>query len=109
MDYEVEAISISTLSPGELDVCCQIIKKGCAVDPQSARAEIPKATALVIARMGKEIAGVGVIKRRRLQYARRISRTVGLLSIPVSLKLVMLPLTGSTVESTLALASFKDC
>jgi hypothetical protein len=62
------------LTDEELAVCIGIIEKGEAVDLDSVRQELPKATAVAIARLDHRIVGVGAIKRRRPVYASKVSK-----------------------------------
>ena len=62
------------LTGGELAVCIGIIGKGAAVDLESARRELPRATAVAITRLDGRIVGVGAIKRQRPAYAMSISK-----------------------------------
>jgi hypothetical protein len=54
-----------------------IIKKGDAVDPESAERELPLARALAVVRKGDEIIGIGAIKRLRRGYASMVSERSG--------------------------------
>jgi hypothetical protein len=72
--YDVAPIPAADLTEKELAACIAVIKKGPAVDWRSALRELPLATAVVIARKGREIVGVGAIKRERQEYAAKISR-----------------------------------
>lgn len=72
-DYIVEPVA-SKLSKSDLNTCIAIIRQGKAVDWQSALNELPIATAVVLARKGAVIVGVGAIKRERLQYAQRVAK-----------------------------------
>ncbi len=69
--YDVAPIPDADLTEKELAACIAVIKKGQAVDWRSALRELPLATAVVIARKGREIVGVGAIKRERQEYAQR--------------------------------------
>jgi GNAT superfamily N-acetyltransferase len=78
--------------PGELDelqraACVAVIRKGNAVDPNSAARELPRAGVLVIAYAGQEIVGVGVIKRPRPAYAEKIAHESGVPFPPDTLEL----------------------
>lgn len=71
--YEVRAISPRELTPSDLSACIAIIKTGEAVDWKSAKGELPRASALVLARKAKQIVGLGAIKRERREYAAGIA------------------------------------
>jgi len=71
-NYDVIVCASSDLPPEGFQTCIDIIKRGEAVDPDFAEAELPLAKVLVVARKGDEIVGVGVIKRIRRGYASRI-------------------------------------
>lgn len=75
--YEVAPIPAADLTGKELAACVAVIKKGQAVDWRSALKELPLATAVVIARKGTEIVGIGAVKRERQEYAAKISRNSG--------------------------------
>lgn len=76
-NYEVTACLPSTLKPAETARCLEIIKKGSAVNPESAAKGFPNATLVAIARSKDEIVGVGVIKERRPKYASKIAKASG--------------------------------
>ncbi|MBF8266998.1 MAG: hypothetical protein HW388_506 [Dehalococcoidia bacterium] len=67
--YEVAACTPGELSKADLAACLAIIRDGGAVDPESAAAEIPKGRVLVVVRSGRDVVGVGAIKRVRRTYA----------------------------------------
>ena len=76
-DYLVSKVDAGELTTKAVSACIGIIKKGEAVDWQSAKRELPLAMAVVIARKGSEIVGVGAIKRERRQYAADVSKKSG--------------------------------
>ena len=61
------------LSKEEIFSCLCVIKEGEAVNFKSAENELPQAMVVAIQRVGREIVGVGVIKRRRTEYATDIA------------------------------------
>lgn len=63
-----------SLTADELRSVIELLRKGAAVSPESAAAEIPIAISLVLAMRNNEIVGVGTIKRARPQYAASIHR-----------------------------------
>jgi predicted GNAT family N-acyltransferase len=73
-EYRVQLVDPSALNAEDQAVCVSIIGSGDAVDVESARQELPRATAVAVARCGNQIVGVGAIKRRRTQYAATISK-----------------------------------
>jgi predicted GNAT family N-acyltransferase len=76
-NYDVKACIPGDLSPAELAACVRIIKKGHAVDPNSAAAELPHAKVIAFARRGAAIVGLGAIKRVRPAYASNIAAKSG--------------------------------
>lgn len=75
--YTVATPAPNTLPPSELAACIAIIKSGGAVDWNSAKQELPLATALAIASKDTKIVGVGAIKRGRSDYAAGIAAKSG--------------------------------
>ena len=65
------------LTHAELENCISIIQKGDAVNLESARDELPKATVVTLAHLNDQIVGVGAIKRMRTEYAAKISKRAG--------------------------------
>jgi GNAT superfamily N-acetyltransferase len=85
--YTVELIPAGELTKQDLDACVAAIKKGEAVDWQSASRELPLATAVALARLGPEVVGVGAIKRARQRYGVKIARDSGFDLPPETLEL----------------------
>ena len=75
--YNVEVRAPSRFSLKELARCVALVKRGDAVDPDSAQAELPRVALLAVAATGKDIVGVGAIKRSRPPYAVRIAENSG--------------------------------
>jgi hypothetical protein len=75
--YVVTACEPSELNPGELVDCAELIATGGAVDPASAKRELPQATAVATARKEAIIVGVAAIKRIRPEYASKIATRSG--------------------------------
>lgn len=73
--YAVAAHEPTDVAKADMEACIAIVQAGGAVDPTAAAMEIPKARVLAVARKGKEIVGVGAIKRVRRGYARQITRS----------------------------------
>lgn len=73
-NYAVELVAASELSESALNACIAILRQGKAVDWRSASNELPVAAAIIVARNGLEIVGVGAIKRKRMEYAQRIAK-----------------------------------
>lgn len=71
--YEVKRCAPNDLSRKDMDRCIAIVIDGDAVDPESAAIELPVATVLAVAYKGREVVGVGAIKRLRIQYAKLVS------------------------------------
>jgi len=86
-DYEVKELSGQDLTATVVSACIDVIRKGEAVDWQSAARELPVATSVVIAYKGTQIVGVGAIKRERRQYAARVSKQSGVEFPPETLEL----------------------
>lgn len=61
----------------EIQACVTLIKEGCAVDPESAAAELPRSIVVAIQRDGQDIVAIGAIKRKRPGYASGIARKSG--------------------------------
>lgn len=68
-NYDVTACAAADLDEEDRAACVAIIKSGEAVDPESAEAELPRASVVAVARRAKQIVGVGAIKRIRPGYA----------------------------------------
>lgn len=81
-DYDCKRYKVRTPTPKDVSVadlaaCSTIIKKGEAVDWESARKELPLSSALAVVWKGEEIVGVGAIKRERRKYAAGIATNSG--------------------------------
>ena len=85
--YEVKTPAPKDLSAADLAACVEVIKTGEAVDWESARRELPLATALAIVWKGREIVGVGAIKRERRKYATDVATNSGVTFPPETLEL----------------------
>ncbi|MBS0470929.1 MAG: hypothetical protein JSR60_07650 [Proteobacteria bacterium] len=85
--YTFESKAPSALSQAEFEAAMKIVTAGNAVDTDSARRELPKASGLVLACKGPEIAGIGTIKRARPKYARTIQERSGISFEPDLLEL----------------------
>jgi predicted GNAT family N-acyltransferase len=70
--YSIVHRDPNSLTPDELENVVELLRKGAAVNPQSASAEIPQSVGLVMAMRGDEIVGIGTIKRARPRYASSI-------------------------------------
>lgn len=66
--YTVTSCAPGDLTGPEMDRCLAIIASGEAVDPKSAKGELPRARALAVVRSKDQIVGVGAIKRVRTTY-----------------------------------------
>jgi hypothetical protein len=86
-DYVVRKLSAEDLTASILSACVAIIKKGEAVDWQSAKGELPLATSVAVACKGSEIVGVGSVKRERRKYAASVSAKSGVKFPPETLEL----------------------
>ncbi|MCU1314911.1 MAG: hypothetical protein JWN63_233 [Candidatus Acidoferrum typicum] len=73
-EYQVALVEAADLSAADQAVCISIIKRGDAVDLESAQRELPKAIAVAVVCVGNQIVGVGTIKRRRVKYATKVSQ-----------------------------------
>jgi GNAT superfamily N-acetyltransferase len=65
------------LSEAEIKACIELVKKGNAVNPESAAQEIPQALTLAVVRVDNQIVGVGTIKQVRRQYALSVAGKSG--------------------------------
>lgn len=72
-DYEVAVASADELSAEEMGICVDIAAEGGAVSRAAAKAGLPQAARLVLARHKGEIVGVGAIKGRNPQHARTVA------------------------------------
>jgi hypothetical protein len=77
MDHDVEIFSAGSFPKEDLSPCIELLEQGDAVDPESARVELPRAYLAAILRDGRAIVGVGAIKRKRPRYAAEISAKCG--------------------------------
>jgi hypothetical protein len=77
MEHNVEIFSAGSFLREDLNPCIELLEKGDAVDPESARVELPQASLVAILRDGSAIVGVGAIKRKRPGYATDISAKSG--------------------------------
>lgn len=75
--YAVTLTDPAKLSLAQISACIAIIKDGGAVDTASAKAQLPRAAAAAIAWKGRDIVGVGAIKRMRRAYASEIAERSG--------------------------------
>lgn len=75
--YYLETRLPNRVSLKELARCTAIVKRGDAVDPDSAQLELPRAEMLAIASIRMDIVGVGAIKRKRPAYALQIAESSG--------------------------------
>ena len=73
MKYSVIEKAGGALSAQEIASCVTVVREGCAVDPESAEQELPRAVTVALVRAGSEIVGVGAIKRPRSNYAALIA------------------------------------
>jgi RimJ/RimL family protein N-acetyltransferase len=76
-DYLVERCVTEHLDEAEREACIAIVKKGEAVDPEAAEQELARANVLVVVRKGRQVVGVGAIKRPRPGYAAKIMKRSG--------------------------------
>lgn len=75
--YVVQACAPKHLDKGEMAACIAIVKEGEAVDPESAEQELAMAGLLAVVRKGRQVVGVGAIKRPRPGYAAKITKRSG--------------------------------
>jgi len=76
-EYEVGTYAPGNLNRAELQTCFAIIEAGGAVDVASMKRDLPRASALVLARTNTKIVGVGAIKPVRKGYAAKVARNSG--------------------------------
>ncbi len=74
VEYGVKSYDPEGVPEAELATCIAIIEAGEAVNPETAKRELPLARVLVIARSGGDIVGVGAIKQARPAYASGIAK-----------------------------------
>ena len=67
----------NNLSNEVIDACVKLIRQGDAVDPESAKAELPLAEMVAMRRAGQKVVAIGAIKRRRPKYAADIAQKSG--------------------------------
>jgi predicted GNAT family N-acyltransferase len=76
-EYEVGTYSPGNLNRADLQTCFTIIEAGGAVDVASMKRDLPRASALALARINTQIVGVGAIKPVRKGYAAKVARNSG--------------------------------
>jgi hypothetical protein len=76
-DYTVATVKPTELTAKVVSECIEVIKKGKAVDWQSAKRELPLAPCVVTAYRSSGIVGIGTIKRERRKYAADVSKKSG--------------------------------
>jgi len=76
-DYVIETCVPRDLTAAEIATCVAIVSKGEAVRPKSMERELPLAGVLAVVRKGRQIVGVGAIKRVRARYAETIANRSG--------------------------------
>ncbi len=75
--YDVMLRAPKDLTTADFAICVTVIREGRAVNWKSAARELPHAEVLAIAYGGKQIVGVGAIKRSRPDYAAEVSEKSG--------------------------------
>jgi hypothetical protein len=75
--YSIEDRSRAALSETELSQCVGLLRRGAAVDPESAAIELPQAHARAIVVLDGSVVGIGAIKRLRPRYAAKVSSSSG--------------------------------
>lgn len=76
-EYDVALSDPAKLTAAQVSACVAIIRGGGAVDPGTAKAEMPLSAALALASKRGVIVGVGAIKRVRRVYAATIAKRGG--------------------------------
>lgn len=69
--YLLERRRPSALRASEIETAVKILREGGAVDPQTARKELPRCKTVVFVRNNSKIVAVGAVKSPRPDYARR--------------------------------------
>lgn len=77
MHDDITIHALGNLTERETEECLRVIKEGGAVSMTSAIKEFPEAATVAIKRRGGLIVGVGVIKKRRPDYASKITERSG--------------------------------
>ena len=72
-DYEVRLCAANDLSGADLAACIALVTDGEAVDPASAKRDLPCSNRIAVARKEGKVVGVGVIKPIRPRYAAGVS------------------------------------
>lgn len=85
--YDLELCSPDDLAPDDVKRCIALVANGGAVSPGTMKRDLPRSQILVIARLGNEIVGVGVIKPIRKQYSLGIAAKSGYLFPPETAEL----------------------
>jgi GNAT superfamily N-acetyltransferase len=75
---DAETCPGNNLSNEVIEACANIIRQGGAVDPKSAKRELPLAEMVAIVRAGQEVVAAGAIKRQRPKYAADIAQKSGI-------------------------------
>ena len=75
--YAVQGCTPEHLTEAEMAACIAIVEKGEAVDPELAARGLARAGLLAVARKGKQVVGVGAIKRPRPGYAAKVAKRSG--------------------------------
>jgi hypothetical protein len=78
-DFKYLCVQPADVPAEQIKECHSLIVKGRAVDPNTARAELPLAKWIAVALEpdSQKVIGVGVIKRCRPKYASRIAKSSG--------------------------------
>lgn len=75
--YDVSLVAPASISPAELAQLVAILDAGGAVDPISARQQIPLCLHLAVARHAGHVVGLGAIKQPRRGYTTGIQQQSG--------------------------------
>ena len=76
--FEVTCCAVGDLSQPELAACIRIVIAGGAVSPESVKRDLPRSSAIAIARRDGQIVGVGTIKPVRPAYALGVGKKSGM-------------------------------
>jgi hypothetical protein len=77
LHHNVEVFCAGSFPNEDVGPCIELLRQGDAVDPESARTELPRAAMIAILRDGAAIVGLGAIKRKRPQYTADVGRKSG--------------------------------
>jgi GNAT superfamily N-acetyltransferase len=78
VNYQIKGCQGTDLSPDDVEECVSLLAQGGAVDSASARKELPRAGSAALVYLDGKFVGLGVIKRKRPDYASNVAIWSGL-------------------------------